>query len=101
MGSTIGGKFSRAGGELIRIEDRRIILLPAVSVQPGQDEADVTFVRVKEFLASDFREINRFGTGRTVTEKAAADKQSSEGLHLELPVDRAGAAGPDLRAAPV
>src|SRR3977135_3514282 len=101
MGRARDAEFFRLGGETGRIENRRILLIPGVTAQPSQDQADVTRVRVEKVLAGGFGEIDHFSPGRTAAQKAATDKQGSEVLHGEFSGrPRCGRNGDKRRLAP-
>src|ERR1700722_2833229 len=59
------------GDELLRVDHRRIVFAPIVTVHPGQDHADIVFVGGLEFGAGPGREIDeRRRSGRAAGEKS-------------------------------
>ena len=88
MGGTVGHELLPVGFELVGVEDRRIILLPVVAVQPGPDDVHLALLAFQESFAGDGREIEPFGTRLMAGQEPATYQQSDERLHLGLSVDR-------------
>jgi uncharacterized membrane protein YoaK (UPF0700 family) len=85
--STKSGELLRIGLESRGIEDRRIVFVLVVPVQPGQYDAHRILVAFQELLACGRREIDLFRARCTAGEQAAAKNQGGEHLHVELPFD--------------
>jgi hypothetical protein len=63
MLSAVGAEFLGVSDEPIGVDDRRIVFVTIIAIEPSEDDADVVFVRRLEFLASPCRQIDICGKG--------------------------------------
>src|SRR5580704_1989850 len=79
MRGAVFAELFRLCHQLIGIDQRRLVLLFVIAVEPGEDNADVFLARVHEFVAAPRREVDILGESRRGQQQRAGDQE--RGLH--------------------
>src|SRR6185437_11872253 len=81
MLSAVGAEFLGVSDEPIGVDDRRIVFVTIIAIEPSEDDADVVFIRRLEFLASPCRQIDVCGKGAVAGDEQSEGKCSREDFH--------------------
>src|SRR6266566_3358921 len=78
MHSAIVAELLGIGGKLSRIDDRRVIFRSVISIEPGENDADIVFVRRLELFAGQARQVDLIRRRRRAPIGAASQNGGKE-----------------------
>src|SRR6266571_3279060 len=96
---TDGGIGGAIFAELVGVDDRRVVVLFVIGVEPRQDVADLILAAVHEFFAFDRREVELGGAGRRSNDQRGGSEGSVSKPHGRIFLFREGWGGSLYRRA--